>query len=136
MKTYEEKIYERQWEKRNWKLYDLIMSEGLQEYEPGTVTVLHDDLSVAIVFVKDFMILARDHYNEAEKCTESEYAIYSEHDADGHPLYDTYNMNAIYRLEFVGEETFKNNAFAIAHACNLIKTITDNDANERSNNNE
>lgn len=134
MNSYEKKIeelVERAMEKSDMPLYDLIMSENLQEMELGTLTILSgNELSNAIVPCEEFMILVRDHYDAVAKDTVAEYAIYSQHDADGHNLINSLNANAVYRLEFVGEELFANMAAAIAHAYTLINTITQSEREE------
>ena len=122
--NYEDKIsalVERAIEKRNESLYDLIHSENLEEYEPGTLTILEgDELNHAIVPCKEFMILVRDRWDGETSEFISEYAIYSQRDHDDHPIMNAMNANATYVLEYVGEETFENMAAAIKYACDLI----------------
>lgn len=123
-----EELVERATEKRAMPLAELIESENLQTYVPGTMTILYgDELNNAIVPCEDRMILVRDRYDENVKAFVAEYAIYSQHDADGINMSNALNANATYRLEFVGEETFRNMAAAISHAYNLITTLTEND---------
>lgn len=126
-----DELVERSLEKRDMPLYDLIMSEHLDRYEPGFVDILYaDPLNNAIVPCRNFMILARDRYDANEHKIVAEYAIYSQHDRDGSNLRNSMNANAVYHLEMVGEETFENMAFAIAYAADLIRTMTDNDKEE------
>lgn len=134
MSNYEKRIEElvdRAFEKRSMPLYDLIMSENLQEMELGTLNILYgEELSNAIVPCEEFMILTRERYDEPTKDLVAEYAIYSQHDADGHNLVNSLNANATYRLEFVGEETFVSMTAAIVHAYTLINTITQSEREE------
>lgn len=125
MRTYEEIITElvdRAYEKRAVSLYDLIQSEkSLQKYEPGTYTILTgNELSSAVVPCDEYMILTRERYSEQEHRLVSEYAIYRQEDADGHPLIDSLNANATYYPFLIGKETFDNMAAAIAYAYKLI----------------
>lgn len=134
MNSYEKKIeelVERAMDKAEMPLYDLIMSENLQEMELGTLTILSgNELSNATVPCEEFMILVRDRYDAVANDTVAEYAIYSQHDADGHNLINSLNANAVYRLELVGEELFVSMAAAIAHAYTLINTITQSEREE------
>lgn len=131
MTTREDRIaelVERAHNYRSTPLYDFIMKEHLQKYRLGYEDILYaDSLNVAIVPCLGYMILARERYDKASKQTVAEYAIYSEHDDDGRPLYNSLNANAEYILETVGEETFSNMAFAIAYAANLIDKVTECD---------
>ena len=119
-------LIERAYEKRRMPLFDFIESEGLDTYELGYEDILYADwLNNAIVPCNEYMILVRERCTEDGSGTVAEYAIYKEHDRDGRPLLNSLNANAIYKLEFVGEETFDNMAHAIVYATNLIDTITD-----------
>lgn len=118
-------------EKRSMPLADFIETENLGTYELGYEDILYaDELNNAKVPCREFMILVRQRLDDENHCHVAEYAIYSQEDRDGHPLRDSLNMNAIYHLEMVGEETFENMAFAIAYAADLIRTMTDNDKEE------
>lgn len=117
-------------EERCDNLATVIEKENLYEYELGHVDIIYaDDVNWAVVPCENYMILAHEHYDYDRKEVLSEYAIYSQHDNDGNNATNTLNMNAIYKLEFIGEETFTNMAYAIAHAANLVRTITENDRN-------
>lgn len=106
------------------RLADVIEKENLYEYELGYEDILYaDSLNNAVVPCEDSMILAREYYDDDAKQIAAEYAIYSQHDRDGMNSTNTLNMNAVYKLEYVGEETFSNLAYAIAYAANLIKTM-------------
>lgn len=124
-----DELVERAIEKRHMPLAELIESENLQEYIPGTMTILYgDELNNAIVPCRGFMILTRDRYDEEKKDFISEYAIYAEHDNDNmKPLYNAMNANATYKLVYVAEETFENMAFAIADAVEAIRETTEDD---------
>ena len=124
-------LVERALSQRNTRLADVIEAENLYEYELGHEDIIYaDSLNYAIVPCEDFMILAREHYDLDTHAVEAEYAIYSQHDNDdGHNLHNSLNMNAVYKLEFIGEEGFTNMAYAIAYAANLIHTITENRRN-------
>ena len=129
MNNYEkliEEVVDRAIAKRNMPLAELIESENLNEYIPGTITILYgNELGSAIVPCRGHMILVRDRYDEISNDVIAEYAIYREHDNDGHNLYNSLNANATYKLEFVGEETFENMAYAIKYAVELIEKISD-----------
>lgn len=119
-----EELVERVMNYRSTPLYDFIMNENLQKYRLGYEDIIEvSGPSVAIVPCLGYMILARDRYDEESKQIVAEYAIYSEHDDDNRPLINSLNMNAEYVLEYVGEETFTNMAFAICHAANLIDKV-------------
>lgn len=114
-------------EKRSMPLYDFIMSEHLQSYQLGYEDILYaDDLNNAVVPCREYLILTRERLDSDNNFV-AEYAVYSQHDADNAPLCNSLNMNATYTLEFVGEETFENMAFAIAYAADLVRKMTDND---------
>lgn len=121
-------LFDRASNYRTIRLADLIEKENLHTYRFGYEDILWaDELNVATVPCRGYMILAREFYNADTRSTEAEYAIYSEHDDDGKPLLNSINMNAKYRIEFMGQETFENTAFAIAYAADLIRKITDMD---------
>lgn len=123
-------LVNRAFEERCDNLATVIEKENLYEYELGHVDIIYaDDINWAVVPCEDYMILAHEHYDYDRGEVSSEYAIYSQHDNDGNNATNTLNMNAIYKLEFIGEETFTNMAYAIAHAANLVRTITTNDRN-------
>ena len=123
-------LVERALSQRNTCLADVIEAENLYEYELGHEDIIYaDSLNYAIVPCEDFMILAREYYSLDDKEIIAEYAIYSQHDHDGNPLLNSLNMNAVYKLEFLGEEGFTNTAYAIAYAADLIHTITENRRN-------
>ena len=123
-------LVERAFAQRNVGLADVIEIENLYEYELGHEDIIYaDSLNWAVVPCEEFMILAREHYDYCSKKVVAEYAIYSQHDHDDDNIRNSLNMNAIYKLEFIGEETFTNMAYAIAHAANLIHTIAENDRN-------
>lgn len=123
-----DELIDRAFEKRSMPLHDFLISENLDTYETGCIDILYaDGLNNAIVPCRGYMILARERWNEEDKTTIAEYAIYSEHDHDGHPLRNSLNANATYHLEYVGEEQFENMAFAIAYATDLICKLTDNE---------
>lgn len=119
-----EELVERVMDLRSTPLYDFIMKENLQTYRLGYEDIIEvSGPSVAVVPCLGYLILTRDRYDEESKQMVAEYAIYSEHDDDHRPLINSLNMNAEYILEYVGEETFSNMAFAIAHAANLIDKV-------------
>lgn len=119
-------LIERSYETRTMPLRELIVSEHLEKYELGLEDILYaDNLNNAIVPCYEFMILAREYYIPEQNEITAEYAVYSQHDHDGHNIINSLNMNAEYHLEFVGEETFDNMALAIAYAANLVSTITE-----------
>lgn len=121
-------LVNRAFEERCDSLADVIEKENLREYELGHEDIIYaDDLNWAVVPCEEYMILAREHYDYDAKEIVAEYAIYSQHDYDDNNIRNSLNMNAKYQLEFVGEETFLNMAYAIAHAANLVRTITEND---------
>ena len=123
-------LVDRALEERTMHLADVIEKEHLYRYELGYEDILYaDDINNAVVPCEEYMILAREFYDDVEKHVVAEYAIYSQHDRDGMNISNSLNVNAIYQLEFVGEETFTNMAYAIAHAANLVHTITENDRN-------
>ena len=122
-----DELFSRSCEKRTMPLADFIETENLGTYELGYEDILYaDELNNVKVPCRGFMILVRERLDENHELV-SEYAIYSQEDRDGHPLRNSLNMNAIYHLEMVGEETFENMAFAIAYAADLIRRMTDND---------
>ena len=129
--NYEEriaKLVERAIETRNMNLHNLIRNEGLQEYEPGTLTILSGcELNNAIVPCKEYMILVRDRYDDTTDSFVAEYAIYEQYDRDGHNLKNALNANAIYRCSYIGEETFENMASAISYAMKLIYSIKESE---------
>lgn len=129
--SYEEriaKLVERAIETRNVSLHDLIRNEGLQEYEPGTLTILSGcELNNAIVPCKEYMILVRDRYDDTTDSFVAEYAIYEQFDHDGRNLKNALNANAIYRCSYIGEETFENMAAAISYAMKLIYSIKESE---------
>lgn len=121
-------LVERSIEKRNMNLSDLIDSENLDVYKPGTVNILTvDEMNNAIVPCRGFMILAHEHYDEDIKKVCSEYAIYKEVPNAAPALYDSMNYDARYELEYIGDEVFDNMAFAIAWAADLIFHLTNED---------
>lgn len=123
-------LVERAYAQRNTCLADVIEAENLYEYELGHEDIIYaDSINYAVVPCEDRMILAREHYDLDSKAVVAEYAIYSQHDNDGDNLRNSLNMNAVYKLEFLGEEGFTNMAYAIAYAADLIHTITENRRN-------
>lgn len=123
-------LVDRALEERTMCLAEVIEKENLYEYELGYEDILYaDSVNNAVVPCEDSMILAREYYDDDAKQIAAEYAIYSQHDRDGMNSKNTLNMNAVYKLEYVGEETFTNLAYAIAYAANLIRTIAENDRN-------
>ena len=117
-------LVDRAMEERTMHLAEVIEREHLGEYELGYEDILYaDDLNNAVVPCEEFMILAREYYDDVKKDVAAEYAIYSQHDKDGMNRPNTLNINATYRLEFVGEETFRNMASAIAYAVSLIYSM-------------
>ena len=108
-------------EKHSMPLKEVIETEHLENYRLGCVDILYaDDLNVAIVPCEEYMILAREFYNEPEDDLMAEFALYSQFDDDGHNLINSLNANAEYRLKFVYKGTFKNMALAISYACGLV----------------
>lgn len=123
-------LVDRALEERTMPLADFIEKENLHEYELGYEDILYaDSVNNAIVPCEEDMILAREYYDDKKNEIVAEYAIYSQHDKDGMNIVNSLNMNATYRLEFVGEETFRNMASAIAYACNLIYDFTERKGN-------
>ena len=124
-------LVNRAFEERCDTLADVIEKENLYEYELGHEDIIYaDDLNWAVVPCEEFLIMAREHYDYGAREIVAEYAVYTQHDNDdGHNLRNSLNMDAVYKLDFIGEETFTNMAYAIAHAANLIRTITENDRN-------
>lgn len=117
-------------EQRTDRLADVIEKEHLAEYELGYEDIIYaDSLNWVIVPCEEHMILAREHCDPHSRQIVAEYAIYSQHDHDGKNLRNSLNMNAVYRLEFVGEEIFNNMASAISYACGLIYDIQDREVN-------
>lgn len=130
MSKYEDTIstlVDRIWDERSMNLSDFIAAENLYEYELGYVDIVDtDSLGCVIVPCEDYMILAREYYNEEDKKRCAQYAIYSQHDKDGNNISNSLNLNAVYKFEYVGEEDFTGMAYAIAYAADLIHTITEN----------
>lgn len=125
-----EDLVNRAFEERCEDLATVIEQENLYEYELGYEDIIFvDNINWAVVPCEDRMIMAREHYDPSAKEIVAEYAIYTQHDRDDSNSLNTLNMNAVYKLEFIGEETFTNIAYAIVHAANLIRTITENDRN-------
>ena len=121
-------LVDRAFEERTMRLAEVIEKEKLYEYELGYEDILYaDSINNAVVPCEDSMILAREYYDDDTKQIAAEYAIYSQHDLDGMNSTNTLNMNAVYKLEYIGEETFTNMAYAIAYAADLIRNITDNE---------
>ena len=107
---------------------EFIEKENLYEYELGYEDILYaDNLNNAIVPCRDYLIIARERWNEEDHAPVAEYAIYSQHDKDGNNLMNSLNMNATYNLEYVGDQQFENMAFAIAWAADLIFHMTNPD---------
>ena len=135
--NYENKVNEvceRAMEKRNMPLYDLIMSENLQRYVRGRVDIFYgNELNNAMVPCRGFMILAKDRYDDDKHDWVAEYAIYRRADKDsfGDDISDTsgnvFMCEAVYDLEYVGEETFENMASAISYATNLIYSMKESE---------
>lgn len=124
-------LVDRAMEERTMRLADVIEQENLHEYELGYEDILYaDNLNNAVVPCEDYMILAREYYDDLEKHVSAEYAIYSQHDRDGQNIPNSLNANAVYKLEYVGEETFRNMASAIAYACENIYRLKDADADD------
>ena len=122
-----DKTVERSMEKCSMPLYDLIMSENLQTYVRGRVDVLSvDELNTVMVPCLGFMILTRDRYDEDTHDRIAEYAIYKRtgKDSFGNDISNTngntFICEAMYQLEYVGEETFDSMADAISYATKLI----------------
>lgn len=122
-----DKTVERSMEKCSMPLYDLIMSENLQTYVRGRVDVLSvDELNTVMVPCLGFMILTRDRYDEDTHGRISEYAVYQRtgKDSFGDDISNTngntFICEAVYQLEYVGEETFDSMADAISYATKLI----------------
>ena len=123
-------LVNRAFEERCDTLATVIEKEDLYEYELGHEDIIYaDSINWAVVPCEEHMILAREHYDYCSKRVVAEYAIYSQHDHDDDNIRNSLNMNAVYKLEFIGEETFLNMAYAIAYAANLVRTITENDRN-------
>lgn len=135
--NYENKVNEvceRAMEKRNMPLYDLIMSENLQRYVRGRVDIFYgNELNNAMVPCRGFMILAKDRYDDDKHDWVAEYAIYRRagKDSFGDDISDTsgnvFMCEAVYYLEYVGEETFENMASAISYATNLIYSMKESE---------
>lgn len=127
---YLDKLVERTLEKRYCTLAEIIESEKLDTYELGYEDYIYADaINFAVVPCEEFMIIAHEHIDKDTHESVAEYAVYIQHDRDGRNLRNSLNMNAVYRLDYVGEETFTNMAYAIAHAAGLIHTLTENDRN-------
>ena len=123
-------LVNRAFEERCDSLAEVIEKENLYKYELGHEDIIYaDDINWAVVPCEDRMIIAREHYDYDAKEIVAEYAIYTQHDHDGDNIRNSLNMNAVYKLEWCGEETFTNIAYAIAYAANLIRTIAENDRN-------
>jgi len=123
-----DELIDRASQKRSMPLRDFLISENLDTYEPGYIDILYaDELNNAIVPCRGYMILARERWSVEDNSIVAEYAIYTQHDHDGHPLQNSLNYNATYKLEYVAEESFENMAFAIVHAACIIKQITENE---------
>lgn len=125
-----DKVCERAWEKRDMPLYDLIMSENLQTYVRGRVDIFYgDDLNNAMVPYRGFLILTRNRFDESEGEWIAEYAIYRRtgKNSFGEDITDTngnvFICEAVYQLEYVGEETFDSMADAISYATQLIRDM-------------
>jgi hypothetical protein len=119
-----EALVERAFEQRTDTLAEVIRQEHLEEYELGHEDIIYaDDINWAVVPCEDRMIIAREHYDFDAKKIVAEYAIYSQHDHDGENISNSLNMNAVYRLESIGQATFANMAYAIAHAADLVRNM-------------
>jgi len=135
MNSYEKHLQEtieRSIAMRSMPLAELIESEHLRSYVRGRIDVLSvDETSVAMVPCRGYMILARDRYDGSEHDFIAEYAIYRRAAKDSFDdditsmSGNTFICEAVYNLEFVGEETFENNAYAIKYAVELIEKISD-----------
>ena len=135
MNSYEkylQETIERSIDKHSMPLAELIESERLQSYVRGRVDILSvDELNVAMVPCRGYMILTRDRYDENEQNYVAEYAIYrrAAKDSFGEDITSTnrnvFMAEAVYNLEFVGEETFENMAYAIKYAVDLIEKMAD-----------
>ena len=122
-----DELIKRAEELRHTPIDEFIEEEDLYTYELGYEDILWaDDLNNAIVPCYDYMILARERLDD-DYNTVAEYAIYSQHDKDGHPIMNSLNMNATYKLEYAGDQQFDNMAAAIAYAFNLIYQLHTND---------
>ena len=134
---YEDKVnevVERAIETRAMPLYDLIMSENLQTYIRGRVDIFYgNELNNAMVPCRGYMILVRDRYDTVSEDFIAEYAIYKRSDKNyfGEDISkmsgDVFMCEAVYTLEFVGEETFDNMASAISCATKLIYSMKESE---------
>ena len=123
-------LVSRAFEERCDTLADVIEKENLYEYELGHEDIIYaDDLNWAVVPCEEFLIMAREHYDYDAKKIIAEYAIYTQHDHDGNNISNSLNMNAVYKLDYVGDQGFTNIAYAISYAADLIHTLTENDRN-------
>lgn len=131
MNTYEEKVnvlVERAMSMRTVPLRQVIESECLQEYVPGTLTVLSvDELNCVAVPFRYWMVLAREYYDDPSGSIVAEYAVYDQHDADGRSLCDSLNANATYKLLFVCDDGFRSIGDAIYEAVHYIDNHMAND---------
>lgn len=137
---YEKALFDRAGEYmyQGTSLAELIEKEHLEELSIEYETILYAmEACHAIVPCHDSLILAFDHYRPEDHDRVAEYAIYSQHDRDGRNLPNAINYNAVYKLEFIGEETFESMAAAIAYAYNLVNQIRQNDIeNAKENDHE
>ena len=116
-----EELVERSIEYRYCPFDEVIKKEHLEEYQLGLVDIIYaDSINFAVVPCNEHMIIAHEHVDKDTHEIVAEYAIYSQHDRQGENLRNSLNMDADYVLEYIGEETFTNMAFAIAYAANLI----------------
>ena len=138
--AYENALFERAFNYMNDEigLAELIHRENLTELSIEYETILYAmEACHAIVPCYDSLILAFDHYDSSKHCRIAEYAVYSQHDRDGKNLPNAINYNAVYNLEFIGEETFENMAAAIAYAFSLLYQLHQNEINyEKENSHE
>lgn len=123
-----DELIERANAERSMHFDEFIEKENLYEYELGYEDILYaDNLNNAIVPCREYLIIVRERWNEEDHAPVAEYAIYSQHDKDGENLMNSLNMNATYKLEYVGDQQFENMAFAIAWAADLVFHMTNPD---------
>lgn len=125
MKDHLDELVSRAMEKHSMPLRELIETEHLQDYELGYEDILYaDEINIAKIPHGEYMILVRQRWDEDIHDTVVEYAIYWQEDHDGHPLYDSLNMNATYHLVSVRGK-FTNMVTAIAEAANDVYTLNE-----------
>lgn len=127
----EDKIYERafQYQSESTPLKNIIEQEpDLKEWKLEYFTVAEAmPADYVMVPFDEYMIMAHDRYDRNRHCRAAEYAIYKQHDRDGHPLMNSMNYNATYEFIKISDHTYPNMALAIVGATEELGHILKGD---------